>query len=569
VRSALLLFAGGLAMRVLFWQATPDATWPHSAAFKGDAAVWLEYASALEAGRPFELGVPFRPPGAGYLIAALSAVGIGSVGALKLAWCVLGALVAPGVFLALRRPFGDTVALTAGIVTAVSTALMVLSTSLNNETPSLVIAVASLCLVDRVAEKPAPRLLASWSLLQAAGCLMRVEHALFVLGATGYLAWRWRRHQDRKVRGAWRRAVAIVAAVLALGLLPWHLAAWGALRRFNTEEPSVPAAQAAAMQALESRLAVLRWEDDAVRQRLALPAFARRTAADFVAATVLHRGGDRVAAADFGVLSEAFGSVPRPLRSFPFVALYGPLNFALANHAGADGGFNRGPLEARPPLAGGAGRYPPFLVGGLPPADLSFTYPPHLALVNDGHAEGFRWLRAHPGDALALFGRKLRIFWGGAATGFTGWGWPLGLGGVRRPVDMVAPVAWPASPWQALVLAGCLVGLHRARGRPEVVPWLAFLGTRVAAAVLFFGYARLGASALPAVALLLALAAEPLLGRLATRARPVLLGLLALGVAAEAARCVAKPVLLLDGQPVTAADPFPIDDHAAHRLEVR
>ena len=40
-------------------------------------------------------------------------------------------------------------------------------------------------------------------------------------------------------------------------------------------------------------------------------------------------------------------------------------------------------------------------------------------------------------------------------------------------------------------------------------------------------------------------------------------------LAAETARFLAPPDLHLDGRPVTAADPFPAADHAAHRLEAR
>ena len=68
VAAALLLFVAALALRWLFWQATPDAAWPYSACYKGDAPVWLAYAEALREGRPFELGLPMRPPGAAYLI---------------------------------------------------------------------------------------------------------------------------------------------------------------------------------------------------------------------------------------------------------------------------------------------------------------------------------------------------------------------------------------------------------------------------------------------------------------------------------------------------------------------
>ncbi|MGH9381146.1 MAG: hypothetical protein ACRD2Z_11105 [Thermoanaerobaculia bacterium] len=58
-----LVFLLALAMRLLFWRATPDAAWPSSAAYQGDAFTWLDYARALAAGREFETGLPWRPPG--------------------------------------------------------------------------------------------------------------------------------------------------------------------------------------------------------------------------------------------------------------------------------------------------------------------------------------------------------------------------------------------------------------------------------------------------------------------------------------------------------------------------
>jgi hypothetical protein len=65
------LFVGALAVRLLFWQAAPGTEWPHSPFFKGDAVVWLEHALSLERGRPFQLDLPLRPPGAAYLMALL------------------------------------------------------------------------------------------------------------------------------------------------------------------------------------------------------------------------------------------------------------------------------------------------------------------------------------------------------------------------------------------------------------------------------------------------------------------------------------------------------------------
>jgi hypothetical protein len=554
-RTAALLFAAALALRLLFWQATADAPWPHSAALKGDAAVWLAYAQSLADGRDYELGLPFRPPGAAYLLAALSALGLGRVVLLKLAWCVLGALVAPGVYAAATRSLGTPVAAAAGGLAAASTGLLILSTSLNNETPYLVLAVGVLWLFALARDRPAPGRMLAFGGLNALACLFRAEHVLFALAASALLLLGGKRRGPARGRPA-----ALAAAGFLAVLLPWHLHAWAALRAFNR---AAPAREAPVVEAVETRLASLAWEPGAEACRQALPAFARRTAAAFVAATVAHRGGRVVRAEDCAILEEAFGYTPRPLGTRPFVALYGPLNFALANHGRAQGGFDRGLIEEPPPLRGD---FPPVLVGGLPPPDLSLVYPPHLALVNHGYARGLAWMRSAPRGALALLGRKLARFWSGAALGLGGYGLPLGLSGTRHTVDLVVPRGAAATGWRLLVLGACLAGLWRGRRRPEVWAWALFLATKAVAAAAFFGYARLGASAIPAVAVLVAQAAAPLAARVRPRLAVVLLGL-AVGV--EAVRFASRPELALDGRPLTSGDPFPLDAHFDQTLAVR
>lgn len=59
----LAVFGVALVVRLLFWQATPDRGWPHSALYKGDAVVWTDYSAALGKGESYELGLPLRPPG--------------------------------------------------------------------------------------------------------------------------------------------------------------------------------------------------------------------------------------------------------------------------------------------------------------------------------------------------------------------------------------------------------------------------------------------------------------------------------------------------------------------------
>ena len=575
---AAVIFVAALAVRLLFWQAAPGVDWPHNAFFKGDAVVWLQHALALERGRPFELDLPLRPPGVAYLIALIWDGRRESLDWLRAAWAVQGALLPALMFVALSRVFSPLVAWLASSAAAASTALILLSSALDNETPYLVLVVLTLALFERLRGSPSAMRLATWSVLHGVACLFRVEHVLFYVLSLGLLVVVWGRASGGQ-RLASRAASGLVAAALSAAcfagpLLPWHIHAWGAVRRFNTVPP--PAEAEAGVRSIEERLGRLAWDPRARERRERLPAFTRGTASAFVAATAVHRGQRRVEASDFAILDEAFGYQPQPIARFPFVAGYGPLNFALANGPHASGGFGRARLQQPPPLAGGRERYPPELLRGLPPQDLALAYPPHLQLYNDGYAIGLRWMTEHPGASAVLAARKLAIFWGGAALGFTGYGLPLGLSGLRRAVDLVVPEPSAAAlAWRLLVLAGALAGLAAGWRRPALHPWLLFLLTRLVVTVAFFGYARQGAMAAPVVLLLIALAVERWLPRglvAGVARRPHVLGsvLLAAAVAAEYARWSARPQVLIDGEVVTsAADPVPLDVHRDHHVEVR
>ncbi len=574
---AIGLFLLAFALRLLFWQATADAEWPYSAYYKGDAAVWLSYAKALETGQPFELGLPLRPPAAGYLISWLWDGTAAGVASLRLTWCLLGALVVPLIYGAVRRSFGLWTAAIAGLIAAGSTGLMVLSTSLNNEMPYLVLVAASFYLWVPVRVRATAPVLALWGLVHALACLTRVEHALYFALLTIFLAFAWRRSQDGKsVRLPRGRQViisrlALVASSFVLALLPWHLEAWEEVRRFNEEPARVNAATEAALRQVEAALAGLAWDEDALAERRRMPGFIRRTAANFVAATVLVRGGDRVSAADFQILEEGLGYLPRPLASRPFVALYGELNFYLANRPDAGGGFDRSPLEEPPPLAGGASRYPRPLIAGLPPPDLAMTYPAHLEIVNRGYALAGRWIAGHPGDFARLAGRKLAISSAGATMGLGGYNLPLGLSGVRRRVDLVVPESGTGSvAWSFALLAAALWGLVRGlrRDAAALVPWLAFLTSKLVVVVAFFGYARQGASVIPVLALLIALAAgepSPESRRRWTRA---MVGAALILLAIEGGRFLSQPTLTLDGRQAGESDPWPVDRHEERRLKI-
>ena len=563
------LFVVALAVRVLFWQATPDRAWPYSAWYKGDAPVWMDYAQALQSGRAFELGLPIHPPGAGYLVAALWDGRAHGFGGLRFAWALMGALVVVLVYTAVLRSFGPVVATITGWLCAASSGLLILGSSINNEVPYLLLVAGALALWEDVRAGGVPGLVA-FAALNGIACLFRVEHLLCFALLLALLAFAWRRAGWKPT--AARTALALTAFVVPL--VPWHVHAWSGIERFNEGPRVFEPAEEAAIGQVERALSGVTLRPDAVARREELPTFLRRTTSVFVAATVAHRGGREVRAEDFGILEEAFGYVPRPLARHPFVSSYGPLNFYLANRPGTSGGFDRSPLNEPPPLEGGRERYPVFLVQGLPPADLAFVYPPHVRLFNDGYRLGWQGIRARPGDWLALCARKVRILWSGAALGLGGFDLPLGQGGLRRAVDLVVPEGPLATIWRVLVLGVCAAGLAAGWKRSGLAPWLALLASKLVATVLFFGYARQGATMMPVVALLAALAIErhalPRMPRLTAR-RAAVLGAIALTapVVLESARWLSRPAVTIDGRAIGAADPFPVREHRDQVLDVR
>lgn len=566
--AGLAIFAAALAVRLLFWLATPDRGWPGSVWYQGDAGIWLEWASALERGESFELGLPLRPPGTAYLMSCVGGGTAHRVVCLRLLWCLLGATAVFFLYRAALRSFGLAVAVGVGLLSAASYGLMVLSSSLNNETPYLLLVALLLWLAPSVASRPRVVAVLGWGALNGLACLFRVEHAVYFGLTSLWLGRCWLRSS-----GARRAAVNCFQVGMSLGmaLLPWHLAAWRAVASFNEKPSALAPGVEQAQRALEEALSGIPWSQEARAEAARLPAFARRTAVDFVAATVALRGRSRVEAEDLGILDDAFGYRPRALASYPFIASSGGLNFALANHPAADGGFSRAALEAPPPLAEGREGYPAFLVAGLPPPDLSLTYPSHLRLVNEGYALGWQWLSERPARTGALLVAKLRRFWAGAALGWTGYGLPIGLSGRREPVDLVVPDGAAATSWRVVLFLAAAVGLRAAWRRPGAAPWLLFLGSKVLVTLAFYGYARQGATTIPVIALLLVLGAERWLPTAADSRRWLRIALAGslVVVGVEALRWLRPPELFVDGQPIAERAWPAANDHGAHEVEAR
>ena len=562
------IFGLALVLRLLFWQATVDAGWPGSAQYKGDAWVWVDYAAALQQGVPFQLDVPLRPPGAAYLLDALWAGGSEGLRSATVCWLLLGAWAVALFYAAARRAFGLTVGVITGLLCAGSSGLMVLSTSLNNETPYLLLLGLIFWLFDRVAGAERLSPVAAWGALNALACLFRVEHALFFGLAVLWLAAGW---WSSGARRRWT-AVAVLAVAFGLTLLPWQLAIARELDRFNHQLPEVNAASRQAIEAQERALAYLEWTPAANAARDRLPAFIRQTGASFVAATVAHQGRRVVEEGDFQLLAGAFGYLPEDISSWPFIVVSGGLNFVTANHQGATGGFDPEPLTRRPPLAGGVAAYPPALISGLPPAELALAYPGHLRLINEGYGIGWAWLRGHPAAASRLVASKLAIAWRGATLGWSGWNLPLSAGGLRRAVDLTTPEGrWPAL-WRLLFLPLAVWGAILAWSRPPARLWLLFALSKVLVVMVFYGYARQGATTIPVIALLLALVGARLLERWGLEVRQlrrIAFSVALLLLALETARFVSKPELEIDGRRVGERDVLHPADHDAHRIAWR
>ncbi len=572
------IFLLALVLRLLFWRATPDAHWPGSLAYKGDAYVWLEETLALQQGTPANEGLPLRPPGMAWILSWIWSGTAAGVETLRGIWCVLGALGVWAFHLALVKPFGLRVATIAGVLAATSTSLLLLSSSLCNEVPYLILVLLTLALHPRLRLEPRLLELGIWAALHGGACLIRAEHALFFGLCLMHLGWSWRATIcARRTLGRGALRLGLPLGVFALVLLPWQLHAWSRIAAFNRGElVSLSPQVESAYRGVEERTAGLRWDEGARRAGEAIPGFIRRPALGFVAATRQHRGETTVREEDLAILREAYGYYPQPIAAHPFVCTYGSLNFYLANNEHSTGGFGRGPLNEPPPLEGGPRRYPRDLIVGIPPPFLSFTYTPHLGAFNEGYSRGWEWIRSAPGEFVNLAGRKLGRFTAGATLGVGGTGWPLGLSGTRRPVDLVVPAgrAWPR--WWAMLLLGvAALGGWKARRRPELVPWLLLLLSKVIVTVLFFGYARQGALVAPVLILLVVLAVERIaslpwfVARSTVRKRVAVASWIALAllVGSDGLRCLNGVRRTMDGAVVGNQDPLPPGDHEERWIE--
>jgi hypothetical protein len=539
-------------VRLAFLRHSPGAAGSHTPWLVGDARIFLEHAQArlLSAFDLVDLGLPLRPPGTAWLLAWLwdgSATGLASA---RLGFAAIGAAVAPLSFL-FALPLGGAVAWFVGIAVALAFPLIVLSSTFTAETPYLVLSLVSLLLARALHTRVTWTRALALGVLTGITALVRAEHLLLAALQCTWIAWRHRRSV---------RTVPAFVGLFALGavltLLPWQWEAARRIQSFQTSEnPPCPPRR-------------LDWTAAAMDRLGTVPGFARAATQRFVEVTLGHRGRTKVDRSDLDVVTEAFGWWPEPLSGFVPVALYGPLNFALANAREGSAGFSRARLDREPPLAGGREQYSPNWLRALPTdGQLSLAYPPHLYLLEHGYRDGLAEIARDPGGTVNRWFAKLDIALRGATGGFGSANLPLGSSGLRRSVDLAVPDGGPAMFWSALWLLLAAVGFVRYRQSVEAqLLGLVFLSLG-AVTIAFFGYARLGAIAQPGVLVLAALALRDLVPR---KRSCVAFGAVAvLLLVQEVRRMVQPPSVTLDGIEFAVLEAEDGVVQREHRLDVR
>ena len=492
--------------------------------YEGDAPVWATWAQQIVAGEPFEENLPFRTPGVAFLLAWIGATATPFTAA-KALWCAMSAATAAATYLVLARFFTRCAGLIAAMLLALSFAVGVAATSLNNETPYALLLILIVGATLRWCERATITMSITLGVMHALALLLRAEHTLFIaFAAIGMLLAAHRSPTTPQTKPqSWPHIVRQSAWIIAAGvvvLLPWTLRSHAAVVRYNNECAPIP---------YDSMWP--EWREDAIAEYESLPAFVRTgnfaTLNTFVRRNQLQEVDAAVVRRYF---EETWGSTPGPIPEWPIVSFKGPLDFALANDPLADGGFSRAPLADR------YDQNPPF----------SFARPTHARLVEDGYAIGWRHLADDPARARALVGEKLLRFTDGATLGLFASNWPYGrsLELVRQPVDLAVPPRWSAPIWSALVLATLALGACVACFRRGGWMLLAIVAYRLVVVAAFYGYARHAVSIAPILAAIAAIGIDALLAGI-VRMLPFGTGCLARLFVAIAGPLVAAALLVV------------------------
>ncbi len=479
---AVAIAAVTFGLRLMFLFSGPDHAWPHSALYEGDAPTWARWAKSLAVGEAFEFDLPFRTPGAAWMLHFLH-MGLHMDAApytsAKILWCAMSAATGAALYLVLARWFTRRAGLIATTLFALSFGSFALATSLNNETPYALLVVgiigATLAWIDR------PKLWIAVALgaMHAIAMLMRAEHMLLLAMLLGYGAWR--------MRGAGLARVATQCAVLVATMLavcaPWTLRGHAAAHRFNTEP----------LQEIPYDAAKPPWTPAAIAAFESLPAYARASNYAFLSDIGRRAGVQSIDVQDVQrFFAKEWGSTPEPISEWSLISIKGPLDFALANQPASDGGFTRSGLSDT------HGVNPPF----------SFARPTHANLLVHGYEIGLASIRSDPTRWLGQVGEKLLRFQDGATVGLFASDWPYTQHLLRRPVDVAVPLRWNAIGWLVLVLGSLAAGVVVACRRPGGLILLVVVAYKLAVTVAFYGYARQAMSISPVLFALSALAVD-------------------------------------------------------------
>ena len=500
----LAIFLLALTARLIFLFNSPDRDWPHSIFYEGDAVMWVDWAAQIDRRLPFQFDLPIHPPAVAYTLAyAYDGLRLSGFLGLKILWCAMSAGACALTFLACAPTLGRRVGAVAALLLCFSFNQYLLATSINSETPYALVLPAIVLLTQRSTTSPHRWPLAPLGSLHGVALLLRPEHPLLMLLFGTWMlfghrppitepmpATRATQRTPPHIRGL---AVALMGAVALLACLPWTVHAVMASKRYNALE----------VKPIDFNAAPIEWTDSAQATLNALPAFARLD--NFAAINLLaqtRRGApahrEPLNGADvIKLLHAEFGWTPRALTPFVLISNQGPFSFALANHPLADGGFSRAALAH--PMRGDDPQF-------------ACAFPPHNRVFTDGWRVGWDYIRSDPGPWRKNVGRKFQRFTDGVTGGFAAANLPLGREGVRGAVDMFVADTPSARWWRlgmlAVITAGVILAVAR---RMPVALWLLIILYKLIITLLFYGYARQGASIAPAFYVLMGIAIDSLL----------------------------------------------------------
>jgi hypothetical protein len=412
-------------LRVLFVVSGTDRSWPYSVFYEGDSETFFRFARALLAGDLYDGGIPFHPPGFAFVLAGLHlVVGAGAANAavphlaIKL---ILAVVVGGGSVALLYLAAAAALGRTVAIVTALLAAF---------HFGLYVLAVA-----------PVGDGIFQLLLLAGVTLVLRQPEGKPRTGHLVLLGLVWGAMALTRAEG-----ILLGGLIVGFGAFLYGKNATAAKEaaRWPRLLPWVAVAGVAAA-------VVLPWT---VRNAIRLGEAERRLA----------------------------GGLAEPLPRFVPVTMYGPLNLALANHAGADGSFSPALLASR----GDSGK-------------LELTNPAHLRFLLHGDRMAAAWIGDHPADFVQLVGKKWALYAGALRLGWMQWNVPGGVTGLRRPVDILVPESTAALVlWLPALLAGTLLLARRSGpGRSWLALTLLLCVASLLVVALFFGYARLGLLLLP------------------------------------------------------------------------